>query len=1316
MAKSVWRSLSKKHRSAPDDKRLVHVNNQDANTELDFASNHIATTKYTWYTFLPKGLFEQFRRVANFYFLFHAVISITPISPVNPVTTIGPLVFVVGLAMLKELFEDIQRGRSDREINGRLVDVVQRDGSVVATTWTDVQVGDILCVHGDSEFPADLLCLGTTDPEGTCYVETMNLDGETNLKIRRAVAETFSGTPGGLKDIRGVVECEQPNISIYTFVGNLILEGEREGGGGGGGANLQPISLNPQQFLLRGSILRNTKSAYGLVIFTGRDTKIMMNAIDPPSKRSTIERRLDYLVFFQLFLLLLMSLATAIVFAVKLKREFPDQLYLMPWDIHEKSSIGTAQFNPDHPAMAGLLEFFTSLVLYGEFVSALSLFGLHVVKLIQARFINADLAMYYADKDIPCRARTSNLNEELGMMEFFKCSIAGVSYGTGVTEVEKSAAYRAGNPVPLEEEQEVYVPEKPLEKGFNMRDPRLDAMRWLQEPTAGTIRRFLEVLAVCHTVVTSGGDTPDTVVYQAESPDESAFVSTVFVREYAPGERVKAELKYELLNTLEFSSARKRMSVVVRAPGGELLLLCKGADSVILERLDAAHPEATCHVAATQQHMKVYAEAGLRTLAIAFKPLDEAFYRDWQVKWVSAKQEVSSAEKQAQRLEELAEDLERGLFLLGATAIEDKLQVGVAPAIDNLARAGIKLWVLTGDKQETAINIGYACSLLRLNMVQHVIQLEDNQEAAAQAVAAGRDVDEFFMELVKSQIASSQAEVEADGWQFRGVPHALVIDGKALAHALRDDDARRRFLQLALRCESVICCRVSPKQKAQVTELVRVGGKQICLSVGDGANDVGMIQKANIGAVMAADFSIGQFRFLERLVLVHGCWSYKRLTRLINYFFYKNFVFGFTVFFYNCTAQMSGSSVYWDWFLSLYNVVFTSIPIGVVACIDQDVKAVLHVRFPGLYRQSQKNTYFKKSIIALWLLDGLYQSLAIYYMTMAAYWRGADRESGKVLDHNQIGTTMFTSIVIVANLHLGLYWTWMHHAAIWGSIFVFFLFCLVAGEFPVSISRNAYHLLREVAASPTYYLTVLLCVVASLLPTYAFRSLYRCACALPPKCHPALPYPPPHAPCPSKCHLALSYLTPHAPPPTKESSGSLLSPQSASLSLQTNRLGASAWRASTGAHLQPPPRKKGAPALIAGWPLRGLALLLKRAYSVIRAEEQWSSSCSLRELHVRDASFRFSSKRANLRPEDHHIIQEVSRNEWRRRRSEPVVNGSGGTHSGSVQLALNGRDVEQPLPELRVRPVAGLHVAGGSEREQERERGGAKPESGASDS
>jgi phospholipid-translocating ATPase len=280
---------------------------------------------------------------------------------------------------------------------------------------------------------------------------------------------------------------------------------------------------------------------------------------------------------------------------------------------------------------------------------------------------------------------------------------------------------------------------------------------------------------------------------------------------------------------------------------------------------------------------------GLRTLCIAKRDLTDEYYKEW-----NQRHEIASAaiDERETRLEEVSDEIERQLQLLGGTAIEDRLQDGVPDAIQHLADAGIKLWVLTGDRVETAINIGFSCNLLNNNMELIVFKVQPGTTADEAEIQLHDALEKNF------QLKGTEEELKAAQHDHTPPPptHALIIDGDALKLVL-EEPLKSKFLLLCKQCKSVICCRVSPSQKALVVRMVKVGLDVMTLSIGDGANDVAMIQEAHVGvgiageegrqAVMSSDYAIGQFRFLSRLVLVHGRWSYRRIAEMIANFFYK---------------------------------------------------------------------------------------------------------------------------------------------------------------------------------------------------------------------------------------------------------------------------------------------------------------------------------------------------------------------------------------------------------------------------------------------
>ncbi|MBA0794515.1 hypothetical protein Gohar_018838 [Gossypium harknessii] len=500
----------------------------------------------------------------------------------------------------------------------------------------------------------------------------------------------------------------------------------------------------------------------------------------------------------------------------------------------------------------------------------------------------------------------------------------------------------------------------------------------------------------------------------------------------------------------------------------------------------------------TKEHIAEYADAGLRTLVIAYREIDEQEYVEFNEQFTEAKNLVSADREEM--IEEVAGKIERDLILLGATAVEDKLQNGVPECIDKLAQAGIKIWVLTGDKMETAINIGFACSLLRQGMKQIVINPETPENKALEKSDDKSAAAAAFKASVLQQIAEGKRLLSSSTKNSEAV--ALIVDGKSLTYAL-EDDVKDNFLELAIGCASVICCRSSPKQKALVTRLVKSKSGSTTLAIGDGANDVGMLQEADIGvgisgvegmqAVMSSDIAIAQFRFLERLLLVHGHWCYRRISSMICYFFYKNIAFGFTIFFYEIYASFSGQAVYNDWFLSLYNVFFTSLPVIALGVFDQDVSSRLCLKFPPLYQEGIQNVLFSWLRILAWLFNGVLSATIIFFFCIRAMQHQAFRKGGEVVGLEILGATMYTCVVWVVNCQMALsisYFTYIQHLFIWGGIVFWYIFLIAYGAMEPDISTSAYQVFIEACApSGLYWLLTLLVLIASLLPYFAYSAI-----------------------------------------------------------------------------------------------------------------------------------------------------------------------------------------------------------------------------------
>uniref|UniRef100_A0A8C3LDD2 Phospholipid-transporting ATPase n=1 Tax=Chrysolophus pictus TaxID=9089 RepID=A0A8C3LDD2_CHRPC len=950
-----------------------------------FCNNHVSTAKYNIITFLPRFLYSQFRRAANAFFLFIALLQQIPdVSPTGRYTTLVPLLFILAVAAVKEIIEDIKRHKADNAVNKK-----QTQGRKLFK----VDVGDIVIIKGKEYIPADTVLLSSSEPQAMCYIETSNLDGETNLKIRQGLPLTSE-----IKDIEslmrlsGRIECESPNRHLYDFVGNIRLDGHGT------------VPLGSDQILLRGAQLRNTQWVHGIVVYTGHDTKLMQNSTSPPLKMSNVERITNIQILILFCILIAMSLICSIGSAVWNRRHTERDWYL------DLNYGGASNFG---------LNFLTFIILFNNLIPISLLVTLEVVKFIQAYFINWDIDMHYEPTDTAAMARTSNLNEELGqvkyifsdktgtltcnVMQFKKCTVAGVAYGQGSQNGD--------------------------EKMFS--DSSLLENLQNNHPTAPIICEFLTMMAVCHTAVPEREG--DKIIYQAASPDEGAlvraarhlrFVFTGRTPDSVIIESLGHEERYELLNVLEFTSSRKRMSVIVRTPTGKLRLYCKGADTVIYDRL----AESSKYKEITLKHLEQFATEGLRTLCFAVAEISESDYQEWLDVYHRAS---TAIQNRALKLEESYELIEKNLQLLGATAIEDKLQDKVPETIETLMKADIKIWILTGDKQETAINIGHSCKLLRKNMGLIVIN-EGSLDGTRETL---------------SHHCSTLGDALRKENDF-----ALIIDGKSLKYALTFG-VRQYFLDLALSCKAVICCRVSPLQKSEVVEMVKKQVKVVTLAIGDGANDVSMIQTAHVGvgisgneglqAANSSDYSIAQFKYLKNLLLVHGAWNYNRVAKCILYCFYKNIVLYIIEIWFAFVNGFSGQILFERWCIGLYNVMFTAMPPLTLGIFERSCRKENMLKYPELYKTSQNALDFNTKVFWVHCLNGLFHSFILFWFPLKALQHGTVFGNGKTSDYLLLGNTVYTFVVLTVCLKAGLetsYWTLFSHIAIWGSIALWVVF------------------------------------------------------------------------------------------------------------------------------------------------------------------------------------------------------------------------------------------------------------------------------------
>uniref|UniRef100_A0A673I884 Phospholipid-transporting ATPase n=1 Tax=Sinocyclocheilus rhinocerous TaxID=307959 RepID=A0A673I884_9TELE len=996
--------------------------------------NRIKTAKYNVFTFLPINLFEQFQRFANAYFLVLLILQLIPeISSLSWFTTIVPLVLVLAITAVKDATDDYTKLLHCMDLDDPSMTSIICD-----FTHTILSISSLCCLQ------ADLLLLSSSEPYGLCYIETAELDGETNLKVRQALTVTsdLGDDVAKLADFNGKeVICEPPNNKLDKFTGILYWKDNK-------------YPLDNEKMLLRGCVLRNTEWCFGLVIFAGLQTKLMQNCGRTTFKRTSIDKLMNTLVLWIFGFLICMGIILAIgntIWEQKVGSNFWEYLQWKELTINA--------------VFSGFLTFWSYVIILNTVVPISLYVSVEVLRLGHSYFINWDRRMYYSRKDTPAEARTTTLNEELGQVEFIfsdktgtltqnimvfnKCSINGKTYDI-VQSGKTPCVDFSFNPL--------------MDRKFRFHDSSLVEAIKLEEPL---VQEFFRLLALCHTVMPEERNEGE-LVYQAQSPDEGALVTAArnfgFVfRSRTPETITLYEMgqavTYQLLAILDFNNVRKRMSVIVRNPKGQLKLYSKGADTILFDRLDPSNEEL---MFTTSEHLNEFAGEGLRTLALAYKDLDEDVFDEWMKKLLFAS---TTLENREEKLGALYEEIEQGMLLLGATAIEDKLQEGVPETIACLTLANIKIWVLTGDKLETAMNIGYSCNMLR------------------------DDMNEVF-------IISGHTMLEM-------ALNVRFVCCYLKAHAL-EADLEQILVDVACLCKTVICCRVTPLQKALVVEVIKRHKRAVTLAIGDGANDVSMIKSAHIGvgisgqegmqAVLASDYSFAQFRYLQRLLLVHGRWSYYRMCNFLCYFFYKNFAFTLVHFWYGFLCGFSAQTVYDQWFITLFNIVYTSLPVLAMGLFDQDVNEQYSLRYPNLYRPGQINQLFNKRKFFTCTLQGVCISFILFFIPYGAFMTAVRDDGAHISDQQAFAVTIATSLVIVSSVQIGLdtnYWTAVNHFFIWGSLAVYFailfamhsdgIFTIFPNQFPfIGTARNSLN-------QKIVWLVILLTTVVCIMPMVAVR-------------------------------------------------------------------------------------------------------------------------------------------------------------------------------------------------------------------------------------
>ncbi|KAH8854908.1 putative phospholipid-transporting ATPase IH [Schistosoma japonicum] len=1106
----------------------------------EYCNNEVVTSIYTIWNFLPKMIYEQLHYMSNIFFILVGILHLFADGATSIFSLIGPFSFVLLVTLLKDAIFDIMRHRQDKQINERKFPIMQINIETKQIYWKLtkshlIHVGDVILCRIDEEFPCDLIILATSSKDCTCRITTVNLDGESTIKTQYSLLQTqiiyeyyFNDThtytfnnqfEDQLRLLFIKMHCQQPNEDFTHFDGYMTLLHN---------PCKQPLTL--RNILYKGAKLKGTKWIIGLVVYTGNDTKLLLNSKTVKRKYSSRESKANEI----LLTFMIVMLGLCILFSIVTKI----------WSFNNLSNPFIPFENFEYwTQVKGVFRF---LFILNYLIPISLIITSEIQQIIAAYFVSSDINLYDKEQDISTKSNTPQLVDELGQVKYLFSDKTGtltqnemnlhmmtvlntnkvyvfnkdkltnkhIRLKQIVKRMNKfgyiGVVYEKLDDLPNE-----YMGDSP--EFSSSSDSELDENNDYchdvnqQHFTLDTITKFrhvnhrisyqysnqlsvnqqlpnelldcLTILALCHTVETSENDTDKQTTtnktgymdnfYQAASPDEKALVigaaklgvifmgssisennsqSRIYRIEYEQcfenGYYEYECLEYSIDLVLEFDSFRKRMTVMAKHPDGTYHIHSKGAESSIFKISNSSEGDVR---RLANQHVTQFAINGLRTLVYATRQVDSEEYHALLNEYHHATSLFGTERSDA--LKTIYEKIESNLTLISITGVEDKLQPQVQECLKSLRNAGIHVWVLTGDKEETAITVSRAAGHFSPNMkLIHLTNCEDflgfayqlfkhleNLKMCRRKKKLRKRMELFFKEpinllKVKANLKSKTTEedifkeqnklnaknnlfekikqlfgnrislhIDMDQSRHRhtkrpgatGEPMALVIDGKSLRYALHPS-LQKPFLDLCFHLTTVLCCRMTPLQKASVVQLVRSGFSEfvdspITAAIGDGGNDVAMLLQANIGigifgkegkeAVRVSDYAIPQFKHLQRLLLVHGHRANYRICLTMNLFYYKCVAFVTTQVLYTFYSGFSAAATFETVLFSIYNLTVTSIMCLIFGLFEHHLPDDILNENPYLYRKLKHQANLRAWYIWLWIFDGIWHGFIIFYGT-----------------------------------------------------------------------------------------------------------------------------------------------------------------------------------------------------------------------------------------------------------------------------------------------------------------------------------------------
>ena len=973
-------------------KRIVGF--RDKSYNITHWSNKVENNKYNMLLFLPTVIYNQFKQFGNFFYLVMAISQFIPDIKVGFLFAyVSPLCVVVIVSLLKELIDDVNRRIQDLKTNSTKVTTIKfiknkknknslKQLKKIKKSYSNLKIGDIIELNKDEKVPADIIVLKTFNEseDSNTFIRTDQLDGETDWKLRKAPGITQKLNEVQILELNGFINYEPPSKFIYNFEGFISIKNSE--------GNIIKEALGLENTMWESTILA-TQKIIGIVIYTGKETRARMNSSMPKIKLGIVDHELNMVTFY-LFCIML----CAAMFLTLLKGYYSRMFFT----------------------------FFKFIVLFCAIIPI----ALRVNLVISKTFFSVRINK---DKSIPeTIARNSTIPEELGRLSYIFSDKTGTL--TKNEMIFKNIAMETDqfgqesfndlkdiledecktNDAPLldiynklKENDEInnndiineddnnntsinnnknLIDDSPLStdnliSNENIKEKKPHSHRKkhkkLRRSRNKIIKDTITSMLLCNNVTPIiSNENPDIITYQASSPDEIALVKFAEKLNMRLIYRTDKEIKiknisgtieeYNILANFPFSSDTKRMGIILQNKKyGHIIFYLKGAENVMMNFVKKEY------VGYIKENTENLATKGLRTLVLTQKLIPQKEFKIWFDEYSEA---LTSMDNRKQKLRDVISKLENNMEFLCVTGVEDLLQNEVATTIDNLRNAGIKLWMLTGDKVETATCISISTGLKAKNhkiftLTYDQIKDEENPENE--------------INKLKEKLEEYNNKIMID-------PHLFILDGDTLDLALKQ--CQKEFYESAMQAPSVVCCRCSPTQKRLIVKNIKKYTNCRTAAVGDGGNDVAMIQEADVGigivgkeglqASLASDYSIKEFKNLSILILWWGRIAYKNTSTMANFIVHRGLIIAFCQFFFSLMFYFNPVPLYNGFLTFGFSTIFTNLPI-ISILLDQDVDKKNVLNFPNLYKILLKGREINLKNFLWWLFKAIIQANIIMF-------------------------------------------------------------------------------------------------------------------------------------------------------------------------------------------------------------------------------------------------------------------------------------------------------------------------------------------------